>query len=108
MKGSCMKARKLKIHVKTNEFSFPIPALPFWTIEGLLKLIIRISPSKIRSSWSSNSSENEFIESILKSIDSADIHHIFKHLKELEPFEIVNIETYDENEEKVEVKIYTI
>jgi hypothetical protein len=102
-----MKAKKLKIHVKTEKFSFPIPALRFSTLKWISKLVIKYSPSKMKEGWLT-SGENESARAILKNIKPEDIEQILMQLEQEEPFEIVNIDTYDENEGKVEVKIYTV
>jgi len=36
------------------------------------------------------------------------VEQILDQLEQEEPFELVNIDTYDENQEKVVVKIYTV
>jgi hypothetical protein len=100
-----MKAKKLKIHVKTEKFSFPIPALRFSTLNWISKLVIKYGPSKMKESWLTS---DESARAILKNIKPEDIEQILKQLEQEEPFEIVNIDTYDENEGKVEVKIYTV
>lgn len=106
--GGKMKAKKLKIYVKTARFSFPIPALHFSTLRWISKAVLKCCPSKMRSGWMPTSSEYENLDSILKNITSEDIAHILEHLEQEEPFEMVDIETYDENKQKVVVKIYTI
>lgn len=78
-----MKAKKLKIQVKTGKFSIPLPALRFSTVRWISKLIFRYCPSKVVVG-THKSSENEIMENILKNI------------------------TYDEKEGMVAVKIYTI
>lgn len=100
-----MKARKLKIYIKTGKFSFPIPALRFSTLKWLSKMIIKCCQSKMIAQRLPQSSE---YENILKNITCKDIDQIIDQLKQEEPFEMVDIETYDENEEKVVVKIYTL
>ena len=103
-----MKAKKLKIYVKTAKFSFPIPALRFSTLRWISKVIFKCCPSKMRSDWLPTSSEYGNMDAILKNITAKDIALFLKHLEEEEPFEMVDIETYDENKQKVVVKIYTI
>lgn len=103
-----MKAKKLKIYVKTAKFSFPIPALRFSTLRWISKAVFKCCPSKMRSGWLPTSSEYGNMDAILKNITAKDITLLLEHLEEEEPFEMVDIETYDENEEKLVVKIYTI
>lgn len=103
-----MKAKKLKIHVKTAKFSFPIPALRFSTLKWISKLVFKYCPSKMRAGWITPSSEYSNMDTILQNISSKDIESIIEHLEQEEPFEMVNIDTYDENQEKVVVKIYTV
>lgn len=98
-----MKAKKLKIYVKTDSFSFPIPALRFWILRRLSKFIIKCCQSKRISGRMPQSSEY-----ILKEITAEDIDQIIDKLEQEGPFEMVNVETYDENERKVVVKIYTL
>lgn len=99
-----MKAKKLKIDIKSANFSYPIPALRFRTIRWISKLIIKGYQFKFRNqtSQSSNGYEN-----ILKNITSKDIDVIINELEKTEPFELVDIEDYDKDG-KVIVKIYTL
>jgi len=103
-----MKAKKLKIHVKTAKFSFPIPALRFSTLKWISKVVFKYCPSKMRDNWISSSGEYANMDTILKNITPQDIERIIEQLEQEEPFEMVNIDTYDENEGKVVVKIYTV
>lgn len=103
-----MKAKKLKIYVKTDNFSIPIPALRFSTFRWISKTIIRLCPPKMRKNWLSHSTGNEIGESILKNLTSEDIDQIIDQLEREEPFELVDVEAEDEKDGKVVVKIYTI
>ncbi len=103
-----MKARKLKIYVKTDKFSIPIPALRFSTFRWISKTIIRLSSPKMRKNWAQSSIENKLAESILKNLTREDIDQIMDQLEQEEPFELVNVEAEDEKDGKVVVKIYTI
>ena len=98
-----MNAKKLKIYIKSTDFSYPIPALRFRTIRWISKLIIRCYQLKFRNqtSQSSNGYEN-----ILKNITSKDIDGIIDELEKNEPFELIDIEDYKNGE--VIVKIYTL
>ena len=103
-----MKAKKLKIYIKTSKFALPIPALRFSTLRWISKIIFKYSPSKTRSNWMSQSSVNESIRAILKNLTCKDVNVLIDQLEQEEPFILVDIETYDENEGKTFVKIYTI
>lgn len=103
-----MKAKKLKIYIKTSKFSVPIPALRFSTLRWISKIIIKCCPSKMRTGWLPQSTEYENIESILKNITYKDVDQLIDQLEQEEPFEMVDIETYGENEGKTVVKIYTL
>ncbi|EKF86652.1 hypothetical protein A994_00160 [Methanobacterium formicicum DSM 3637] len=48
------------------------------------------------------------MDAILENLTPQDIEMILEHLEQEEPFELVNIDTWDENKEKVRVKIYTV
>jgi len=98
-----MKAKKLKIYVKTDSFSFPIPALRFWILRGLSKFVIKCCQYNRISGRMSQSSGY-----ILKEITAEDIDQIIDKLEQEGPFEMVNVETFDKNEGKVVVKIYTL
>ena len=101
-----MKAKKIKIQVKTGKFSIPLPALRFATVRWISKLILKC-PSKV-AAGTHKSSENEIMESILKNVTYEDIEQFITQLEQEQPFEIVDINTYDEKEGRVAVKIYTI
>jgi hypothetical protein len=103
-----MNARKLKIYVKTDNFSIPIPELRFSTFRWIFKTIIRFCLPKMRKNWLSQSTENKRVESFLKNLTSDDIDQIIDHLEQQEPFELVDAEAEDEKDGKVVVKIYTI
>ncbi len=103
-----MKARKLKIYIKTDKFSIPIPALRFSTFRWISKTIIRICPPKMRKNWVPTSAENKLGESILKNLTCEDIDQIIDQLEQEEPFELMDIQAEDEKDGKVMVKIYTI
>ena len=98
-----MKAKKLKICVKTDSFSFPIPALRFWILRRLSKFVIKCCQSERISGRMPQS--NEYI---LKEITAEDIDQIIDKLEREGPFEMVNVETFDKNEGKIVVKIYTL
>ena len=59
-----MKAKKLKIQVKTSKFSIPLPALRFSTVRWISKLIFKYCPSKVVVG-THKSSENEIMGTIL-------------------------------------------
>lgn len=103
-----MKARKLKVYVKTDSFSVPIPALRFSTFRWISKTIIKLCPPKMRKNWLSHSTGSNLGESFLKNITCEDIDQIINHLENEEPFELVDVEAEDEKDGKVVVKIYTI
>ena len=48
------------------------------------------------------------MENILKNVTYEDIEQFIDQLEQEQPFEIVDINTYDEKEGRVAVKIYTI
>jgi hypothetical protein len=102
-----MKAKKLKIHVKTSKFSIPIPALRFSTLRWISKIAFKYGPSKIRDGKMGHSGKPG-MDAILKNLTPQDIEMILEHLEQEEPFELVNIDTWDENQDKVRVKIYTV
>ena len=62
----------------------------------------------MRTGWLPQSAEYENIESILKNITCKDVDQLIDQLEQEEPFEMVDIETYDEDEGKTVVKIYTV
>lgn len=99
-----VKAKKLKIYIKSADFSYPIPAFRFRTIRWISKLIIKCYQLNTRNQRlpSSNGYEN-----ILNKITSKDIDIIVDELEKNEPFYLVDIEGYDESG-KVMVKIYTL
>ncbi len=99
-----MKAKKLKIYIKSADFSYPIPAFRFRTIRLISKMLIKGYQLKFRNQTSPSSSG---YENILKNITSKDIDGIIDELEKNEPFELVDIEDYDENGEVI-VKIYTL
>ncbi|MFA0833079.1 hypothetical protein [Methanobacterium formicicum] len=101
-----MKAKKLKIHVKTSKFSIPIPALRFSTLRWISKMAFKYGPSKIRNGKMKSGKPG--MDAILENLTPQDIEMILEHLEQEEPFELVNIDTWDENKEKVRVKIYTV
>jgi len=103
-----MKAKKLKIYIKTSKFALPIPALRFSTIRWISKIIFKYCPSKTRAGWMSQSGKNETIEAVLKNMSCQDVNLLIDQLEHEEPFILADIETYDENEGKTVVKIYTI
>lgn len=102
-----MKAKKLKMEVKTAKFSFPIPALRFSTLKWISRLILKYGPSKMKEGWWPPSGEHHTGE-FLENITPQDVEIILDQLEQEEPFELVNIDTCDENQEKVVVKIYTV
>ncbi|AUB55511.1 hypothetical protein [Methanobacterium subterraneum] len=102
-----MKAKKLKMEIKTSKFSFPIPALRFSTLKWISKLVLKYGPSKIKNDWLSPG-EHQNMSEIIKNLTPEDVEGILNKLEQEEPFELVNIDTYDENQEKVVVKIYTV
>lgn len=102
-----MKAKKLKMEIKTAKFSFPIPALRFSTLKWISRLVLKYCPSKMKEGWLSPG-EHQNMGEIIKNITPEDVEVILNQLEQEEPFELVNIDTYDENQEKVVVKIYTV
>jgi hypothetical protein len=62
----------------------------------------------MRTGWLPQSAEYENIESILKNITCKDVDQLIDQLEQEEPFEMVDIETYDEKEGNTVVKIYTV
>lgn len=101
-----MRAKKIKIRIKTGKFSIPIPALRFSTLKWITKMVFKYTPPKMRENWVNPSGDkhNEF----LGNITPEDIEMILNELEHEEPFKIVDIDTYDENDEKVRVEIYTV
>jgi len=102
-----LKAKKIKIRVKTGKFSIPIPALRFSTVRWISKLIFKYYPSEV-SRRSSGLGKKEVMETILNNLTYEDIENIFDQLEETKPFKIVNIKTDDEKEGKLMVEICTI
>lgn len=102
-----MKAKKLKIRVKTDKFSIPLPALRISIYRWISKLILKYHPSKAETG-SPHSGENEAIGTLLDNLTNHDIDHIFDQLECTEPFKMVDIQADDENKGKVKVEIYTI
>ena len=103
-----MKAKKLKMEIKTAKFSFPIPALRFSTLKWISRLILKYGPSRMWEGWLTPSGEHQNMGEIINNLSPEDIEGILGQLEQEEPFELVNIDTYDENQEKVVVKIYTV
>lgn len=101
-----MKAKKIKIHIKTDKFSIPIPALRFSTLKWITKMVFKYTPTKMRKNWVNQPGENH--GEFLGNITSEDIEMILNELEHEEPFKIVDIDTFDENNEKVKVEIYTV
>ena len=102
-----MKAKKLKMEIKTAKFSFPIPALRFSTLKWISRLTLKYGPSRMWEGWLPPSGEYNTRE-FLEKITPQDVEQILDQLEQEEPFELVNIDTYDENQEKAVVKIYTV
>ncbi|MCK9152357.1 hypothetical protein [Methanobacterium alcaliphilum] len=102
-----MMAKKIKIYIKTGKFSFPIPALRLGIIKWIIKLIIKYSPPKSKNN-KSTPNKGAVIANFLKKMNSEDVDYIIENLKAMEPFELLNVEAYDENNEKIVVKIYTL
>ncbi len=103
-----MKAKKIKIYIKTSKFALPIPALRFSTIRWISKVIFKYCPSKMRSTGISMSEENETIQKILENLTLEDVNLLLDQLEKEEPFSMVDIDTYDKKEGRTIVKIYTI
>ena len=95
-----MKAKKIKMYIKTNQFCFPIPAIRFSLLRLILKLVIKYTPKYVDCA-DGNAPE------YLRSLSAYDIDKIIDQLQMEEPFELVDIEAYDENEAPVIVKVYT-
>ncbi len=100
-----MKAKKLKIRVKTDKFSIPLPALRISTYRWISKQILKYYPSKAKKG---SSQPGEHLETFMSNITHQDIDLIFDQLERTEPFKMVDIEADDEKEGKVMVEIYTI
>lgn len=100
-----MKAKKLKIRVKTDKFSIPIPALRISTYKWISKQILKYYPSKARSG---SSQTGEYMETFFSNITHQDLDLIFDQLERTEPFKMVDIEADDEKDGRVMVEIYTI
>jgi len=96
-----MRAKKLKIYIKTEKFLFPIPALRFSTLRWLSKMATRWIPK-------SGKNKRTQTDNYLKYLSGEDIDRLIVQLEQEEPFEMVNIETYNEKEGKVIVKVYTL
>jgi len=104
-----MKAKKLKIYVKTSKFAIPIPALRFSTIRWISKVIFKYSPPKVRSTKSTSElGEYDTMEHILKNLTLEDVNLIIDQLEREEPFCLVDIDTYNKKEGRTIVKIYTV
>jgi len=101
-----MKAKKIKIRIKTEKFSIPIPALRFSTMKWITRMAFKYTPSKMRENWVNHSGDNH--SEFLSKITPEDIEMILDELEHEEPFKIVDIDTFDENDEKVRVEIYTV
>ncbi|BDZ71784.1 hypothetical protein [Methanobacterium petrolearium] len=102
-----MKTKKLKIRVKTDRFSIPIPALPISLYRWISKLTLKYHPSKV-GTRSSKSDENDAMRILLDSLTNQDIDHVFDQLECTEPFKMVDVQVDDEKKGKVKVEIYTI
>lgn len=104
-----MKAKKLKIYVKTSKFAIPIPALRFSTIRWISKVVYKYCPPKVRSTKSiSELGEYDTMEHILKHLTIEDVNLLIDQLEREEPFCLVDIDTYNKEEGRTIVKIYTI
>lgn len=101
-----VKAKKLKIIIKTPKYSLPIPTLHFRTIRWISKFILKCSPTRIRIQLLQELN-NELTQEILKNLTSKDIDEILNELENLEPFELITVEDYNENGE-IYVKISTL
>jgi hypothetical protein len=101
LKGGIMKkASKLKIYVKTEKFSFPIPALRLGFIGWAFKIARRFA-------FTGHKGTNEVANKILSQLSSDDIDSFIEELASHEPFELADVETEDKDG-KVLVKIYTM
>ena len=100
-----VKAKKLKIYIKSKDFSYPIPALRFRTIRWISKLIIRCYQLKFGNQQLKSP---HVYENILKNLTSKDIDGIIDELEKNEPFELVDIEDYDENGQVIVRILYFI
>jgi hypothetical protein len=104
-----MKAKKLKIYVKTSKFAIPIPALRFSTIRWISKLVFKYCPPKVRSKKSkSELGEYDTMEYIMKNLTLEDVNLLIDQLEKEEPFCLVDVDTYNKKEGRTIVKIYTL
>ncbi len=106
-----MKAKKLKIRVKTDKFSIPLPALRLSTYKWITKQILKYYPSKGENGYKKSGGMEiggEVAGEILDNITSQDIDHIFDQLERTEPFKMVDIKSDDEKDGKVMVEISTL
>ncbi len=94
-------ATRLKIYIKINNFSFPIPALRFATIRWLAGHALKLAPQ-------SNVKEEHGIPHFAKKIRVEDIDNVIDKLRKEPPFEMADIKTYDEKNRKVIIKVYTL
>jgi len=95
-----VKAKKIKVYIKTNKVRFPIPAVRFSTLRRILKLALKYTPKCI-----DHANGNTWRH--LRSLSAYDIDQIIDQLQIEEPFELVDIKAYDGNEGSVIVKVYT-
>ena len=68
-----MKAKKLKMEIKTAKFSFPIPALRFSTLKWISRLILKYGPSKMWEGWLTPSGEHQNMGEIINNLSPEDI-----------------------------------
>jgi hypothetical protein len=97
-----MKAKKLKMEIKTAKFSFPIPALRFSTLKWISRLILKYGPSRIKEGRWPPSGEHHTGE-FLENITPQDVEIILHHLAQEEPIELENNNTYAEYKDNVVV-----
>ena len=94
-----MKTKKLKVYIKAEHFSLPIPALRFSTLRWIVKIAIKFMP---KTSEETNGRLHH-----LKKLNGEDIDRIIDQLQQEEPFALIDIESFNEKG-KVIVKIYTL
>lgn len=86
-------AKKIKIYIKTGAFILPLPAISLNFVSRIIYIALKHT--------NKHSEPNQ-------SLSRKDILRILEVLKQHEPFEMVDIEAYDDKNRKVVVKIHTI
>ena len=99
------RATRIKVYIKSEKFSFPIPALRFSTVRWISRIALKWIPKAIEEA---DDEKNKITSDILKRIRRKDIDLIIDQLQQEPPFEMVDIETEDEKDGNIIVKIYTL